>query len=47
LVQFFVDGLGAGSEAERRANAQHILSMMLGALTFACCASSRRPGHEG
>jgi TetR/AcrR family transcriptional repressor of nem operon len=35
LVQIFVDGLGAGSETKRRAKAQHILSTMLGALTFA------------
>src|SRR5262245_35335526 len=35
LVQIFVEGLGTGSEAERRAKAQHILSTMLGALTFA------------
>jgi len=35
LVQIFSDGLGAGSETERRARAQHIVSTMIGALTFA------------
>jgi len=35
MVQIFVDGLGAGPEKERRAKAQHILSSLLGALTFA------------
>jgi len=35
LVQIFVDALGPGPEKERRAKAQHILSSLLGALTFA------------
>lgn len=35
LVQIFADGLGAGSENERQAKAQQVLSTMLGALTFA------------
>ena len=35
LVQIFTEGLGDGSEALRRAKAQHILSTMLGGLTYA------------
>jgi len=35
LVQIFVDGLGLGSPAQRRARAEQILSTMLGAVTFA------------
>ena len=35
LVQLFVDALGAGPVAKRRAKAQQILSTMLGAVTFA------------
>ena len=35
LVQIFAEGLGDGSEAVRRAKAQHILSTMLGGLTYA------------
>ena len=46
LVQIFVDGLGAGSEKERRAKAQHILSSMLGALTFARAMGDTDAGHE-
>jgi TetR/AcrR family transcriptional regulator, transcriptional repressor for nem operon len=46
LVQIFVDGLGTGSEAERRAKAQHILSTMLGALTFARAMNDADARHE-
>ena len=35
LVELFVDALGAGPVAKRRAKAQQILSTMLGAVTFA------------
>lgn len=35
LVEIFAEGLGLGSEAVRRAKAQHIISTMLGGLTFA------------
>jgi TetR/AcrR family transcriptional regulator, transcriptional repressor for nem operon len=35
LVEIFAEGLGDGQEAERRAKAQHIISTMLGGLTFA------------
>jgi len=35
LVQIFAEGLGDGSEAVRQAKAQHIVSTMLGGLTFA------------
>jgi TetR/AcrR family transcriptional regulator, transcriptional repressor for nem operon len=35
FVEIFVEGLGSGSEKLRRARAQHILSTMLGAMTFA------------
>jgi TetR/AcrR family transcriptional repressor of nem operon len=34
LVQIIADGLGTGSEAKRRAKAQHLLSSMLGAMTL-------------
>jgi len=34
-VQIFAEGRGDGSEAVRRAKAQHILSTMLGGLTYA------------
>ena len=46
LVQIFVDGLGTGSEAERRAKAQHILSTMLGALTFARAMNDADASHD-
>ena len=46
MVQIFVDGLGAGPEKERRAKAQHILSSMLGALTFARAMGETDAGHE-
>lgn len=35
LVELFVEGLAVGPEKERRAKARHILSAMLGAITFA------------
>jgi TetR/AcrR family transcriptional repressor of nem operon len=35
LVELFAEGLAIGPERERRAKAQHILSAMLGAITFA------------
>jgi TetR/AcrR family transcriptional repressor of nem operon len=46
LVRIFGDGLGAGSEAERRAKAQHILSTMLGALTFARAMNDADARHQ-
>jgi TetR/AcrR family transcriptional regulator, transcriptional repressor for nem operon len=44
LVEIFAEGLGLGSEAVRRAKAQHILSTMLGGLTFARAMSD--PGAQ-
>jgi TetR/AcrR family transcriptional repressor of nem operon len=35
LVEVFAEGLAAGPKRERRAKAQHVLSAMLGAITFA------------
>jgi TetR/AcrR family transcriptional repressor of nem operon len=35
LVELFAEGLAIGPEKERRAKAQHVLSAMLGAITFA------------
>ena len=35
LVELFAEGLATGPEKERRAKAQHVLSAMLGAITFA------------
>jgi TetR/AcrR family transcriptional repressor of nem operon len=46
LVQIFVDGLGAGSEKERQTKAQHFLSTMLGALTFARAMSDADAAQE-
>lgn len=46
LVQIFVDGLGEGSETARRAKAQHLLSSMLGALTFARAMSDAKAANQ-
>jgi len=46
LVQIFVDGLGSGSESERRAKAHQIISTMLGALTFARAMNDADARHE-
>ncbi len=46
LVQIFVDGLGAGSERQRQAKAQEVLSTMLGALTFARTMSNACAAKE-
>ena len=46
LVQLFAQGLGDGSEAVRHAKAQHILSTMLGGLTYARVMSDANSREE-